>query len=141
MIQENELRIGNWVCHDISEWSYRNENPCNNGWNGLFQWNSTDWHALGECTLSLSNINLIPLTEEILLKCGFEIDETYRREDGVVLKTKDNFYIFKKENEFYLFNHIDEDYFYSFYSNKIKSVHHLQNLYFYQLEKELEIKP
>ena len=65
MIAENELRIGNWVEHDDS-WCYRGEDVT------VFQWETSDWYALGECTLFLESIKPIPLTEEWLVKFGFE---------------------------------------------------------------------
>jgi hypothetical protein len=68
MIAENELRIGNWVEHDDS-WCYRGEDVT------VFQWETSDWYALGECTLFLESIKPIPLTEEWLVKFGF-IKET-----------------------------------------------------------------
>ena len=68
MIQENEIRVGNWFQHD-NVWSYRNEMQ---GDVFNFKWEARDWYALGECTLDLEFINPIPLTPEILVKCGFE---------------------------------------------------------------------
>ena len=80
MIDASELRIGNWVNHkDI--YSYRNEML---GKEFYFQWESRDWYALGECTISLEDINPIPLTEEILEKCGFDMNPDWNNYDGCV---------------------------------------------------------
>lgn len=64
---ENEIRIGNWIHHKAT-WSYRQLDPPNEC---DFQWDTQDWYALGECTLSLDDIEPIPLTEEWLCKFGF----------------------------------------------------------------------
>jgi hypothetical protein len=76
MINANEIRIGNWLRHK-AEWSYRQppdfalsyDFPFNEF---DFQWNEDDWHALGECTLSLDNVEPIPLTYEWLERSGFK---------------------------------------------------------------------
>ena len=65
-MQENEIRIGNWFEH-LPEWSYRNQELKS----FLFQWEASDWYALGECTLSLDYIKPIDLSPEILEKCRF----------------------------------------------------------------------
>lgn len=67
MITANEIRIGNWYKH-LPVWSYRNEDLKE----FYFQWEDRDWYAVGECTLNLQSIEAIPLTPELLLKCGFE---------------------------------------------------------------------
>jgi hypothetical protein len=65
MIQPNELRIGNWVKHNniISS----SELP-----GTVFQWTSAHWYDIETTHLSLSSIDAITLTPEILEKCGFE---------------------------------------------------------------------
>lgn len=68
MIDKNEIRCGNWFRHNES-WCYRdNTEPF------YFQWEDRDWYALGECTLSLEDCDPIPLSEEVLVKCGFKKD-------------------------------------------------------------------
>lgn len=64
MIDAKQIMIGNWFSH--------NEN-----WNcadhkGYFQFTESDWYAIGECTLFLEDADYVPLSEEILLKSGFE---------------------------------------------------------------------
>ena len=63
MIDKNEIRCGNWFRHN-DNWSYREKE-------GNFKWEDRDWYALGECTIDLSNVFPIPLSPDILLKCGF----------------------------------------------------------------------
>jgi hypothetical protein len=70
-MEANELRAGNWVNHS-GVWSHRDFNQSTD-----FQWDFSDWYALGECTMSLDDVNPIPLTEEWLLKFGFS-DKEYK---------------------------------------------------------------
>lgn len=70
MIQEKEIRVGNWFEH-LPEWSYRNEDRKSL----LFQWESSDWYSLGECTFSLDSVKPIVLSPEILERCGFKKDK------------------------------------------------------------------
>jgi hypothetical protein len=52
--------------------------------NDNFQWESRDWYALGECTLSLDAVEPIEITDEWLIAFAFK-KENY----GLFLKTKD----------------------------------------------------
>jgi len=126
-MKANELRIGNWVKHN-SEWCYRGEEVYK------FQWNETDWYALGESTLFLENIEPIPLTEEWLIKFGFE--KLWYDDNGMKLpyyRLNQNDYVFDLDYEFCA-TRDDAGYIY------LKSVHQLQNLYFALTGDELEIK-
>lgn len=71
MIQANEIRVGCTFLHK-KEWSYRQDKKYLKSF--YFNWTESDWYALGECTLSLEIVEPIPLDEDILLKCGFELD-------------------------------------------------------------------
>ena len=75
-MQENEIKIGNWFQH-LPQWSYRNEELKS----FLFQWEASDWYAIGECTLSLDCIKPIEVSAQILEKFGFEKDN-----DGIYSK-------------------------------------------------------
>lgn len=66
MIPPNEIRIDDWFSHNKS-WSYREKD-------GPFQWTESDWYAVGECTLFLENVDPIPLTLELLQRCGFILE-------------------------------------------------------------------
>lgn len=112
-----ELRIGNYVEHN-SEWSYRNEK-------GIIEWSESDWYALGECTLFLENILPIPLTEEWLLKFGFERN---------ILEAKHNSIIYYSENNIGIKGMLG-----TVKPSVCKYVHQLQNLYFALTGEELTI--
>ena len=114
MIAANELRIGNYV-YDAN--------------NELTQVNSIVDGAInyeldyGDCYFE--NINPIPITEEWLLKLGFE---------------KHN-YIFRKDGFQFTFDKkIIPIKFYggAIKNTNIKYIHQLQNLYFALTQKELE---
>lgn len=112
MIQANELRIGNWVQHPD------NPNPhrvnvygiLNQSEKGLFR--------------------PIPLTEDWLLKFGFEINLYWR---------KDWLQIQQSENEFSIY--ISDDNSGYEFGEPFKYVHQLQNLFFALTGTELELKP
>ena len=129
MIDVKEIKIGNWFEHNDS-WSYRNEEtklPFS------FQWNETDWWALGECTLFIESVSPIPLTEEWLLKLGFKKQKA------------SELYIEYDNDRFIVVNclmgvHLGFDvevYFEEEYEH-IKYVHQLQNLYYTLTGKELK---
>ncbi len=73
MIKESDIRIGNVFQHN-AEWCYRSGSELKPF---VFQWESRDWYALGECTLSLENIEPIELNPVNLLKCGFALGDGY----------------------------------------------------------------
>ena len=74
MIEEKEIRIGNWFTHN-SEWSHRNDGKLMKR-PFSFCWESYDWYCLAECMLSLEQITPIPLTRELLIKNGFTEDNS-----------------------------------------------------------------
>jgi hypothetical protein len=84
--------------------------------------------------VGFEDIKPIPLTEEILLKCGFEknvpdIWQSYK---------KDKFC-----NKLRLIEHINGDYFqfcWNESSTNLYNLHQFQNLYFALIGKELEVK-
>lgn len=132
MIQANELRIGNYVYDDFNE-IHRVESVQSNR---LIEYNGS-----GDPNVIISKldgcdrfyvsdyVNPIPLTEEILLKCGFEkflkgikgsdIHDTYRLG------------FFQIENHFGI---------YLFHGIEIKHTHQLQNLFFAISGHELNIE-
>jgi hypothetical protein len=65
MIQPNELRIGNWVQHN-GNWRYKGKTEPSN-----IIWGQIDWYSVVEGAMDLKDIDPIPLTEDLLLKCGF----------------------------------------------------------------------
>ncbi|MBS3993135.1 MAG: hypothetical protein KGZ87_05420 [Bacteroidetes bacterium] len=79
-----------------------------------------------DCYSNYKSMNGIPLTEEWLLKLGFEKNTGW---DEMIIYQKDGVEILKVYNGFE--NGIDV---------KINSVHQLQNLYFVLTGKELELE-
>lgn len=129
MIQSNELRIGNYV--------YRTNKHTKE---------KIIMQLTASCILDISSNGInssfiyepIQLTEEILLKCGFE-----ERINSSMVKfwNKNNFTIY---HEYYKHNVVDnlEWFFLSsadFDRLRIYSLHQLQNLYFALTNQELEI--
>jgi len=137
-ILAQELRIGNWVHHN-TEWNYKigsNNTTATTFHEFDFQWDETDWYALGECTMFLKNINPILLTKEWLLKFGFKYNGMNWVKDKLPMTD------FRYNVSFTYFykgklkcNNI---------SNPIKSieieyVHQFQNLYFALTGEELTV--
>jgi len=90
-------------------------------------WDTSDWYALLECTLFLENIEPIPLTEEWLLKFGFEIKQG---RFGNEYWGKINLYTSSDKKIVFCFDG---------YLKGIKYVHQLQNLYFALTGNELTL--
>ena len=122
----NDLMIGNWVKHDPSEWSYRNNDNVDLG-NIYFQWEDRDWVALNECTLSIEALSAIPLTEEILLKC-----------EGSLFIGDSHFKCYNINGM--EINFIDDKWVEYVSRVEIKYLHELQNIYYWRTKKNLQIK-
>lgn len=122
MINANELRIGNIIrdehgtVHIIDKYDFIEE--------------------LTIYGFNFEKCNPIPLTEEWLLKFGFENKNEYFD----IVTYSNEICISLKDEEFSLYIRIDEDSYYSFEWTKINFVHQLQNLYFALTGKELELK-
>jgi hypothetical protein len=133
-MEAKELRIGNYVHHNKG-WSYR---CCDGDFD--FIWNESDWHALGECTLDLSNIKPIILTEYWLVKFGFkkEMDGSWVLNNLAIFldkRIKENVYLMIIEGGVFgseLWNELQ--------NLKLKHVHQLQNFIFALTNQELTIK-
>lgn len=126
-MQAEELRINNFVLHKGGEWSDRN--PRVEEKDFVFQWEESDWYSVGECTLSLDQIEPIPLTEEWLLKFSFEKeDEEYfhKSKYAPVLIECDNGWADSFEERQA--------------SKIINYVHQLQNLFYALTGEELTLK-
>ncbi len=133
-MKANELRIGNWV--QTTE-GYKRVAELDKY--GIAYHMTFDAVKLALCKY----LKPIPLTEEILLKCGFEkIEEEF---DGHT----DLHYILKVDSFCTLV--LCDDFSFSFQDEKLKeqicvkndtlnSVHRLQNLYFVLTGEELEIE-
>jgi hypothetical protein len=121
-MKANELRIGSWVKHPAAVWSHRTEVQ---GYGYVeFQWEEHDWAGIAECTINLEDVKPIPLTEEWLLKFGFEYSDL--NGDSGLWKIPP-FQIYGKYNQFLYDYRLDVNY-----------VHQLQNLYFALTYEELQ---
>lgn len=137
MIKPEELRLGNWV-HHKDQWSYRQSDQDFKEFD--FQWDDRDWYAIGECTMNFEDVSPILLTEEWLLKVGFETSGWLGRwqlqiENNGLIVCSDDF------NEWWVYSGLGDSDSYGFQGAHLKYVHQLQNLYFALTNKELTIKP
>lgn len=122
-MQANELRIGNYV-KSLSV---------------------TQVRELTESTIngySIGGFYPIPLTEELLLKCGFEkADDMAYHPDMKIRSLYINTLILRKNTCSNLFEfHFQHKNPAMFENTEIKYLHQLQNLYFALTGKELEVK-
>jgi len=126
MIQSNELRIGNKVEYDRNFYDVTKIEHTGN------------WLGITCGSVPITVINAIPLTPDILGKCGFE-------HDGFVDGDGDDIYFWriKKPNaeNFYLRgdNLQPQDIGFPVVDYEIKYLHQLQNLYFALTGKELTV--
>jgi len=85
------------------------------------------------------NLQPIPLTEEILLKCGFERDAAgFLGSDQSDTAFRSKIYVSKHGVKFFLWIECEDNYF-SENGIEIESLHQLQNLYFALTGQELEV--
>lgn len=142
MIDKNEMRIGNYFFCDgkilwLSEIQHLKE---------VKEWVYEGWHEETKQRYSINYFEAepIPLTPEILIKCGFYIVENAYQskqlakrklfslddEDIDICFTKDNELLFLRSNKLSIM--IND-------TSKYKYLHQLQNLYFALTGQELEI--
>lgn len=121
----NELRYENWVIYNDELWQI---NAVDGSADEVDLYNGD--HA---SDVDIDDIEPIPLTEQILVDCGFELDETAT--DFLLDKTvtKKDFGIYISATTFDFYNGI--------FSQTIKSLHQLQNLYFALTGAELTYNP
>lgn len=127
MIKANELRIGNWVYSKSHNWNYK--------------------VILLEYDKEL-NAEPIPLTEEILLKCGFEKYNHTNYESGYIIEHKEPskcVYIrtsLKPTSSvfFAVFNRSECNKNEIQFIKKIEYIHDLQNIYKLLTNEELTIQ-
>ena len=120
MIQATELRIGNYLTYHTPD---DTDMPCKIDAQDILNISTNYMH-------NAEIHSPIPLTEEILLKCGFEID--YHIGDDVNF-TIGNIDIRKRSGmDYYVFYNKETQV-------RILHIHQLQNLYWCLCGKELEV--
>ena len=129
MIQENEIRVGN----------YYNRVESYSSSLGYHKFSASVWYAIGECTDFLENYDPIPLTEEILLKCGFSKSVRPNCED-IYIDLPARMILWFNEGNYAEMDLIQDDKRISFKHSHIKHLHQLQNLYFCLCGKELNVE-
>lgn len=117
MIQANQLRIDNWVYNSTTK-----ENML------VYPMMIAQLSRLEKDGGHSVNIHPIPLTEEILLKCGFERQEYNDYRHPVLIGTLT------------LYEGVAELHISDLYSVWVNNLHQLQNLYFALMGEELEEK-
>jgi len=148
MIQANELRIGNIVSYNsdmvigkhVKVGSIENTTRSTGVrvYNGISS--PRGLHLTG--IIPFSDIEPIPLTEEILLKCGFEkIDDMVYYPDKKIRSLYINTLILRINTCSNLFEFHFQHRVSSMYENvEVKSLHQLQNLFHALTSKELEVE-
>ena len=124
MIKVNELRIGNYILNDGCVCTIDQLNGKGFTYCGLITKQGN------QITAHYDLIKPIPLTEELLLKCGWVrsfIEGLFRIESVEIEIIKGKFYPSISVGEYHI-------------GKELKSLHQLQNLYFALTGEELEIK-
>ena len=132
MIQANELRIGNWILDrggkqwQIDCWEAPNKVAAKSPYMGELFEKPIYGHPLTE---EVEFLQPIPLTPEILEKCGFIMvkEDFWQKLNVTIILTKDGNNL--------CFVYVEE------ILNAPKSLHQLQNLYFALTGEELTFKP
>lgn len=121
MIQPNEIRLNNWVLNDKGEYK-QIKDICEDG----SVWLRCNLCVKAKYRHKLEGLNPIPLTEDVLLKCGFWEEESnsyYHVDFEYIYKDNVGWHIFNRGTKLY-----------------IESLHRLQNLHFALTNQELEIE-
>lgn len=124
MIDKKDLRIGNYIMYDnryFQIYSISDEFPTLNTIEfgiGVVDWN---------------NISPIPITEELLVKCGFEQDDELDYRFRLGIKHDPDFITYDLDDNMYSIHD-------SWINTTIKSLHQLQNLYYALTKQELTIE-
>jgi hypothetical protein len=148
MIDIRELRIGNYIGY----YSYNENDITIDKIKSIYFDDTTQIYKVelasgkyAHSNISLQGLVPIPLTEDILLKCGFILTEKegfscsddVQSDKGYSFK---NFNISMRDGRFFMWIDIDEDHWYSFNMVEIKYLHRLQNIFFEHCNEELNIK-
>lgn len=133
MIQENDVRRNNWVLFDDKYFKIDTISE---------EFPTLDTTEFGIGVVNWNNIHPIPLTEEVLLKCGFEkkkwdnphliIQDTYYQLGNIAIYLlRDSF-----EVELIVGKNVKQ---FNLFINFKKQLHILQNLYWCLCGKELSV--
>ena len=144
MIDSRDLRLGNCIKLEYEDFNNYSEDSQidhnNNIWivESIREYDIWVYNSIEHIshTDNTDTFEPIPLTEEILLKCGFSITES-------IFHDNTNAYEIKSWGRIVLINGIlqsDEFYFLDGLSTEIKYLHQLQNLYFALTNEELTIQ-
>lgn len=147
MILVNELRIGNWANLIALDQKIQIESISRNfGMPGLFTWMNEDV----EYEDSLTAIEGLPLSSELLMACGFEEDDgEFQHPDNtdfdlMICCSENNLwcaYNFGNEGKSVLGDKIPQATVANPICNPFKYFHQLQNLYFSLTGTELTYQP
>jgi hypothetical protein len=123
MVQAQELRIGNYVMFGKSRGTVFN-----------FIYERPGWYVINGCPQS--DISPIPLTPELLEKCGFE-----KGANSIYITEDEKWFIYFNEYRIWLQTERqgDSEYICERMEIKIQYLHQLQNLYFSLVGEELII--
>lgn len=138
MIQANELRIGNSLLYKenivaVTVLSVNTKN-FSIGYIAFNEFGKTDGQIGGNIEGLGNKLERVPLTPELLEKCGFEeTDDSWY----YLSKSEPLFQLHPEQSEKYSYSHIWDG---AFTGRVISALHELQNLYFALTGKELEIK-
>jgi len=140
MIKVNELRLDNFVV--VNKGGYCNDNTVQKV-TSISKKGINSWSDMGSSGfVKEEDMTHIQLTEEWLLKFGFEKDNDFGNWHlsayEIFSSGNRDFVAATKEDFVYWYNHSSDDYYSSVI--KINTVHQLQNLYFALTGQELELK-
>lgn len=147
MIDPRELRIGNYISYYI----YDQQNPYPDRIKSIYFGDESKEYRLemesGKFSLghlTIQGIKPIPLTEDILMKCGFKRKENFCNRDHFCLYYN-HFYIdvfhVNHTIQKYIWNiHIDDESFMNVGYGHFDYVHELQNLFYDLCKTPLDIK-
>lgn len=128
-MKANELRVGNWVRYCDNNYQIQQIIKRNGKYALIFE---NLYHGVW-----IDEVEKIELTEDVLLKCGFELiyDGYYTRELYLIQDTRFDFLINKQNFELSELVYIGDTYY-----RNVRYLHELQNLYYAITKEELEVK-
>lgn len=141
MIEANELRIGNWILDSETDEQYFQVEEIRK------YVGNENWVYYRKGSIKAKEVESVPLTEEILLNCGFEkkgLEVQYQILICDETETENiKLLILESCDEAGYFADIHEKIYMGSYTmniSKVKYLHQLQNLYWCLCGKELTIK-